>query len=124
MYSYVTEVEIEVTNKQRLIEVREELDWIHFTDENGVKHYDLISEDGELDWEEAFDDCKIEGYWYPKFLKDLLLLAECVEGYVEMHYEEGWNFRIVFKQGKIYYVRAEQVYSEKIEEWENLEEKL
>lgn len=49
---------------------------------------------------------KIEGYWYPEMVKFLKELAEYIDGYAEFQYEEGYSFRIVFKDQKVYFQKA------------------
>lgn len=62
----------------------------------------------------AWDDCKIQGYWYNEMLEVLNELATCIEGYAEFMYEEGYYFRIVFEKGKWFYQQQPEI------DWTNI----
>jgi len=95
MYStYVTQ-DIEVKNKEALKEIEKKFDTMNLIDENG-----------EIDFCE-WDSHKLEGYWYKETREILKAIAEHIEGYTEFTYEEGYNFRILFENKKVYYQRAE-----------------
>lgn len=97
MYSsYVTD-DMEVKDPKGLVKAKEQLE----------DDFNLIEDDGSyLNWVE-WDGHKIEGYWYPETLKILTTIAPYVEGYVEFMYEEGYNFRILFKDGKVFFQKAD-----------------
>ena len=89
MYSTFLEQDIEIKDLEGLKKALK-----------GVDCYNLF--DGEeLDFCE-WGGHKIEGYWYKETREVLNLIAPFVEGIVLFSYEEGWNFRIIFKEGKVY----------------------
>ncbi len=72
---------------------------------NDVGHLDLTdfnADDEDIVNFEAWDNSKLESYWCDNTVKILKAIAPYIEGWVEFHYEEGYNFRIVFKNGKVY----------------------
>ena len=74
---------------------------------------DIISDErvSFQDW----DGYKLEGYWFDETVKVLTKIAPYIEGYAEFLYQEGYKFRIVFKEGKVFREIAE-------ESWGNGEE--
>jgi len=105
MYSSFIEQDIKVLNKNETLKIREELK---------DDLYDLIDNEGEIEFGN-WSDMKIEGYWYLGTLRVLTTIAQFIEGYVEFSYEEGYNFRIEFENGKVYFKRQQQI------EWDKLE---
>ena len=63
---------------------------------------------------EGWDDTKLEGYWYPEQVKILKAIAPYIEGYAEFDYEEGYNFRIIFENGKVYFLAEEKRWDESL----------
>ncbi|MBW3011275.1 hypothetical protein KY326_03585 [Candidatus Woesearchaeota archaeon] len=94
MYSTYIQQDIEVKDKDGLMKASKEIE-----DDMG-----LICED-EVDFS-AWDGHKIEGYWYEETRKILKTIAPFIEGYAEFLYEEGYSFRILFENGKVYFQRA------------------
>lgn len=47
-----------------------------------------------------WDDCKIYGYFYDETKETLKSIATCIDGWVEFQYEEGFPFRLCFRDGK------------------------
>jgi len=94
---------IEVLNSEGLKIIREELDTM-----------DLITQEGEIEFAE-WGGHKLEGYWYENTRKILKAIAPHVEGYAEFSYEEGYPFRIIFRDGNVYFKRGAF-------DWEEIEE--
>ncbi len=103
MYSTYIEDTIEVLNPKELKKVKENLDT------SG-----LINDGGSLDFANWCGH-KLEGYWYESTRKILRAIAPHIKGYVEFSYEEGYPFRLEFRNGKIFYKRGAF-------EWNELEE--
>lgn len=68
---------------------------------NDENNFNLIDSDGEIDFCE-WDNHKLEGYWYKETVEFLKKICQYIEGIVEFQYEEGYNFRIVFENKKVY----------------------
>jgi len=103
MYSTFIYEDIEVTDKEGLDKAveNEEIDI-------------LTDSEGNVSFEE-WDGHKLEGYWYNETIKTLKEIAKYIKGFVEFSYEEGYNFRIVFEDGKVYYQRAPEF------DWSNID---
>jgi len=73
---------------------------------------DLINEvfNGETIDFSIWDGYKIEGYWYEDTVLVLKMLASVIEGYAEFLYEDGYRFRIVFENGKVYKELCKEVW--------------
>lgn len=93
MYSTFLGQEIEVINKNELLKIKRE------NKDNEI--YEIIEDDGEIDFL-GWDDNKIEGYWYDETTKILREIAPCIVGEVTFLYEEGYQFKIIFKEGKVF----------------------
>lgn len=89
--------DIEVMDSQKLKESIKDLD-----------HNYLISEDGNVSFSNWCGH-KIEGYWYDETRRVLNAIAPFIKGWVEFQYEEGYLFRIVFEDGKVYFQRQPEV---------------
>ena len=59
---------------------------------------------------------KIWGYWYDETVRILEAIAPFIKGYAEFLFEEGWKFRIVFENKKVYYQRAKESWESKDKE--------
>ena len=107
MYSTFVGQNIDIKNHEGVKKVMEEFDTMDLIDEltEGTMDVDFCN----------WDTHKIEGYWYDETVNILRALAPFVEGYAEFMYEEGYNFRILFENGKVYTQRAELVWNNKEE---------
>jgi len=103
MYSEFIEQDIKVVNEFGLVLVASQFE-----------HEGLVREDGEVDFSE-WDGNKIEGYWYPETIKVLKDIAPFIVGYAHFRYEEGFEFKIIFRDGKVFYNRSEQVWGDESE---------
>lgn len=105
MYSTYASDDIEVKDAKGLLKAKEQLE----------DDFNLIEDDGSCVNFVEWDGHKIEGYWYPETLKILTTIAPYLEGYVEFIYEEGYPFRILFENGKVYFQRANITWADKEE---------
>jgi len=97
MYSAFIDQEIKVLDKNGLSSLK-----------NDDEEYSCVITDEGVDFNE-WDSFKIEGYWYPEFVDFLRELAKYIEGYTEFEYEEGYKFRIIFKDKQPYFLREKSV---------------
>lgn len=115
MYSTYMWDEIEVKDYEALKKVKKE----HPETEDSW-WWDLINpETGEIEFEN-WSGGKIEGYWYDGTIEVLSAIAPYVDGYVQFEYEEGYQFRICFIDGKVI-VKIGEVDWDRIEGYEALE---
>ena len=75
-----------------------------------IKDTDGLIEDGEIKFSN-WDSFKLEGYWYKSTVEILIAIAPYIEGYAEFVYEEGYKFRIVFKDKKAYVQYCREVWN-------------
>jgi hypothetical protein len=80
----------------------------------------LITDEGEINFE-AWDDNKIESYWYDETMEVLEGIAPYIEGKVEFNFNGEYDFRIIFREGKLFFQRQSNEWLEetplKKEEW-------
>ena len=101
MYSTFIEQDIQYSeHREELKKLRSEID-----------HMDLISENGVVNFHE-WSGQKIEGYWYEETVDVLRKIAPFIEGTADFFYEEGWGFRLLFKDKKVYYQRQQKTYTD------------
>lgn len=114
MYSTFTDENIKVidANKLKVIcfDFKKNENFKGLVDEDELKNENF----GECVSFQAWDENKIQGYWYGETTEILDKLATCIEGFVEFRYEEGYLFRIVFKDGKWFYQEQPTTEWEKI----------
>ncbi len=103
-YSTYMEDTIEALNLEELKKVKETFDTMG-----------LINEDGTLDFGN-WSGHKLEGYWYKSTMEILRAIAPHIKGYVEFSYEEGYPFRLMFRDSKIFYKRGAFDWDEQEEE--------
>ena len=92
MYSAFLNEDIRILDKKKLEEyakskISDSDVWESFVKE----HYSF----------QAFDEWKIQGYWYENWCKFLIEVAEFIEGEANFKYEEGQPFFIEFKNGEV-----------------------
>ena len=88
MYSTLINEEIKVLNPKAIAKL-------------SPKETDNLIENKKLNFYNL-SNSKIEGYWSDETINALNKIAPHIEGYLEFIYEEGYFFRIVFKEGKVY----------------------
>ena len=108
MYSFFQFQEISVTDKEGLANLgavcsleTEEDEWSPWHGLIQLQNTDK-REDVAIDFS-AWNEHKIEGYWYDETIEALCELAKYIEGFAEFEYEEGYHFRICFEKGKPYF---------------------
>ena len=94
MYSTFITQDIEIKNAEELKKISKEIDTLN-----------LIDKDGNIQFDE-WTDHKIEGYWYEGTMEILRAIAPFIEGFVEFEYEEGYRFKIIFRNGELFYQRT------------------
>lgn len=97
MYSTFVNQDIEVLDNESLKKFAEKMDC-----------YYLIDDLGQVDFSQ-WDSMKIEGYWYDETRQILNAISPFIKGWAEFQYEEGYNFRIVFEDGKVLYQRQPEI---------------
>lgn len=124
MYSTFVGEDIEVIHKIFFIPVFSPVAGIGPGNLESLNPISVINDNGKpkaMVGFEAWDDIKLEGYWFESEIVLLNYIKHFIQGLAEFGYEEGYNFQLLFNgKGDAHVRREERYWSDKTQEIQDI----